>query len=214
MFVFFIPDQKAILDHSPKSSVSGRRQSRATTAAAAGKGVRFAPEPASNEPKPRVALVLLRYIFRHRVNRPMMLKKNRQQICDLRDVLKEYLPVIEKALGADDEHSTAADTHKLLCAWEVYLNLNVLLHDGGSHGGLGQDVPATFVVVEDLIEWVETKVIRAGAGVGRNGHLARGIARHLLRLCCNMVTMGLCDVNFVGHVVDLCGKVIPFGELF
>ncbi len=191
-------DQQAMSDASPNSVAGGKQRPRRS------KGVRFAPEPESAEPRPRVALVLLQYILKHRLNRPMMLKRNRQQMIDVKDVLREYSQVGERSLSTPESVSSR-DAKKLICAWEVYLKLNVLLHDGD---GGQQDLAATLAVMEDNVAWVESKVVDKGF----RGEVAVGYARSLLRICCNMVTMGLCDVNFVGHVVNLCGKVISSGE--
>ena len=192
--------------------------------------MRFAPEPVAAdavEAKPRAALILTRYskylyfsclfllnlgrtlltylrisvtVLRHRVNRPMTLKRNRQQLEELRDTLSGYVTVIEGAL--DKSTLSNEDAQKLIAAWDAYIKLSVLLKNEDSEP---TDVIA---VVEDLMGWTESNVInrRTPSPIGH------GIISHLLRLCSNMITMGLCDVNFVGHVVELCGQIISLGR--
>ena len=166
--------------------------------------MRFAPEPAAGEAveaKPRAALILTQYILRHRVNRPMTLKRNRQQLEELKDTLAGYMTIIEDALKQFT--LTNEDAQKFLAAWEAYLKLSVLLRN--------EDSASTAVIasVEDLMGWAESNVVNERT----RSQLGIGIYRHLLRICSNMISMGLCDVNFVGHVVELCGKVITYGWL-
>ena len=110
-----------------------------------------------------------------------------------------------KGRGARDREKRVAneDAQKFLAAWEAYLKLSVLLRN--------EDSASTAVIasVEDLMGWAESNVVNERT----RSQLGIGIYRHLLRICSNMISMGLCDVNFVGHVVELCGKVITYGWL-
>ena len=153
------------------------------------------------EVKPRAAIILTRYILRHRVNRPMTLKRNRQQLEELKDTLAGYLTIIEDALKKCTLSN--ADAQKFLAAWDTYLKLSVLLHNEDSAP------TAVIAVVEDLMGWAESNVVNERT----RSQLGTGLICHLLRLCSNMISMGLCDMNFVGHVVELCGKVISYGWL-
>ena len=162
----------------------------------------FAPEPvaaAAVEAKPRAAIILTRYILRHRVNRPMTLKRNRQQLEELKDTLAGYMIIIEDALKKCTLSNE--DAQKFIAAWDAYLKLSVLLRNEDSAP------TAVIAVVEDLMGWAESNVVNERTP----SPLCTGIICHLLSLCSNMISMGLCDVNFVGHVVELCGKVIPYG---
>ena len=180
---------------SANSSVAKRRRSGTPS-----KGVRFAPEPvAAEEAKPCAAIVIIRYILRHRVNRPMSLKRNRQQLEELRDTLKGYTAILETALN--DFTLSKEDTQKLLAAWDTYLKLCVLLRN--------EDLTPTAIIaeVEDLMGWADCKIFNNQI----RSPLGNGIVNHLLCLCSNMISIGLCDVNFVGHLVEVSNKVIPHG---
>merc|ERR1719237_313773 len=125
-------DQRKILDITPDSG-EGKQQRSRTRPRPSAKGVRFAPEPvaaAAVEAKPRAALILTRYILRHRVNRPMTLKRNRQQLEELRDTLSGYVTVIEGAL--DKSTLSNEDEQKLIASWDAYIKLSVLLKNEDS----------------------------------------------------------------------------------
>ena len=131
----------------------------------------------------------------------MSLKRNRQQLEELRDTLKGYIAILETALN--DFTLSEEETQKLLAAWEAYLKLCVLLRN--------EDLAPTAIiaVVEDLMGWADCKIFNEQI----RSPLGTGVIHHLLCLCSNMISIGLCDVNFVGHLVEVCSKVIPHGEL-
>ena len=129
----------------------------------------------------------------------MTLKRNRQQLEELKDTLAGYMIIIEDALKKCTLSNE--DAQKFIAAWDAYLKLSVLLRNEDSAP------TAVIAVVEDLMGWAESNVVNERTP----SPLCTGIICHLLSLCSNMISMGLCDVNFVGHVVELCGKVIPYG---
>ena len=122
------------------------------------------------------ALKMVKYITEHPVNRAMMLKKNRANLEEIRLVLEKFLPV----LNEDD-----GDSGRIIEAFEVLLTLTVLLHTKDNS-------EETLTRVEDIL----THVYDAPAP----------ILEKALTVCINMITIGVCDVNFNCHVVELAEK--------
>ncbi len=159
------------------------------------RGVRFAEHP-SETPRPLLALSLVEYLLQHPVNRAILLRKNRTQLEELRDVLCSYLPLIKSALASGDYSDVEAK--KFSMTWSFLLKLTVLLQESSGEA----EVSDTLSKVEDCLEWLE------GAVATESGSKDRVLRGELVRsaglVCCNMVTIGVCDANFVGHLLDLC----------
>jgi hypothetical protein len=62
-------------------------------------------------------------------------------------------------------------------------------------------------IVEDVMAWANHNALLNSPLDGPRGK----IARELLLTCCNMVTVGVCDVNFIGHVIELCSDILDKG---
>ena len=97
------------------------------------KGVRFSESAGLGAAKPQLALQLIKYIFRHPVNREILLRKNRPQVEELKDTLRKYvdefvhyLPNARKSSASQEDLSA---NQNILCeVWQSLLTLTMLLH--------------------------------------------------------------------------------------
>ena len=170
------------------------------------RAVRFAESPAES-PRPRLALAVVEYLLQHPVNRAILLRKNRPHLADLRDCLQGHLPDIGCSLRK--EKLEERERKKLASAWTVLLKLTVLLRreeTGGEEGACSE----TLERVEELLEWLGEAVLEKEERP--SSKLGRSLALSACSLCTNMVTIEVCDVNFVGHLLDLCGNMVDMGE--
>ena len=147
------------------------------------KGVRFEESFDCNdqnalEMKSESGLTLIKYLIGHPVNRAMMLRKNRDNLEELRSVLINFIPV------ADQNERT-------LEAFEILLKLTVLLHDK-------ENFEQTFHQIEDIVTVVKDDFV-----ANKKSEQVKVIAAKTLLICCNMISIGICDVNFIGHCCDL-----------
>ena len=103
-----------------------------------------------------------------------------------------------ESLGKESEQ-------KYLIAWELHLKLNTLLNKSSEDA---------FKLIEDSIEWVEEEIFQQQERDRRRPltRLEEKLVTSLIMVCCNMITLGLCDVNLVGHVAELCRRAIGRGE--
>ena len=69
----------------------------------------------------------------------------------------------------------------------------------------------TFSRVEEFMDWTSKTVFGEAEDNGPS-ELGRSVLDCLLVMCSNMITVGKCDANFVGHCMELCGKLIAKGE--
>ena len=93
---------------------------------------------------------------------------------------------------------------KYLIAWELHLKLNVLLNKASEEA---------FKIIEDSIEWVDEEIFQQQ---GTNSlvpmtRLEDKLVTSLMMICCNMVTLDLCDVNLAGHIAELCRRTMGRG---
>ena len=116
--------------NSRKSVGTGRNRSNASR-----KGVRFSESAGLGAAKPDLALQLIKYMFRHPVNREILLRKNRPQVQELKDTLRKYVDETLNYLPTPGEFSFAiSDEHlianqKFLCeVWQSLLTITMLLH--------------------------------------------------------------------------------------
>ena len=97
------------------------------------KGVRFSESAGLGVAKPELAIQLIRYMFRHPVNRDILLRKNRLQVKELRNLLGQFVEEIVQYLSTADISTSAEvnpDTSQIfLCEiWQSLLILTLLLH--------------------------------------------------------------------------------------
>ena len=89
--------------------------------------VRFAPTPVS-EPKPEVAIALLRGIVDHRLNKLALFSaSNRPMLLQLYSVLGRVMDVLKCRLASTSAFSACSDEFLLNC-WKEYHCIGVLLH--------------------------------------------------------------------------------------
>merc|ERR1712223_411232 len=89
--------------------------------------------------KPKLALKIIRYVFRHPVNREILIKKNRQQVHELKETLRKFVDELENYLPSADatqidinnEHLLSNQTY--LCeVLQSLLTLTILLHSSNN----------------------------------------------------------------------------------
>ncbi len=173
-----------------------------------GRGVRFAEAAEEESGKPVLALLLVEYAMQHPVNRAILLRKNRAQLEELRSSLLAYVPIIRTHLrgeGACDKTGK-----KLAMVWKLALKLTVLLQEEGEADASCSE---TLGKIEDLMEWTEKEVLteEGGSGSGNSTRLGVELSRSTVSVCCDMVTIGVCDINFIGHLLELCGMLLNKG---
>jgi len=71
----------------------------------------------------------------------------------------------------------------------------------------GEGINNAIASIEDLIEWTQSHALSSPPLIG----LRSKVAREVLLTCCNMVTLGICDVNFIGHLIELCTDLLEKG---
>ena len=144
------------------------------------------------------------YLLQHPVNRAILLRKNRPQLEELRaKLLSSYLPQLKEYLRQDEEDSNRA--RELEAAWGITLKLTVLLQEGA----VDESCSETLGKVEDLMDWTEKEVL-SGERLS-SFSLAARLAMEAAVVCRDMVTIGVCDVNFVGHFLELCESLLSKG---
>ena len=197
------------------------------------KGVRFSESAGLGAAKPELAIQLIKYMFRHPVNREILLRKNRPQVEELRDTLKNYKHELAIYLPIPNSVSIAADqddlisNQKLLCeAWDSVLKLTIMLHspkhsDGqvvpiqkegnkgtrlSSTNSEGQSDDDVFIILEDLVEWAEKNLITLPQF--NKDIFSLRLLNSLLNACSNTVTLHIPDANFVGLSLEFAIHIL------
>ncbi len=139
----------------------------------------------NDDSKSALALGILAYVLKHPVNRSVLLKKNRHHLLEVRETLHDYLPLLAKP---------TENPEKLLSAFDLLLKSTVLLHSK-------EAAEETLSTVEDVINFVETEFLSRDAE-SLQDHI-KSVIETTAFIACNMITIGVCDLNFIGHVCEM-----------
>ena len=222
----------------------------------AAKGVRFSDSAGLGTANPELALLLTKYMFRHPVNREILLKKNRPHVEELSDTLLEFVPEIKRHLLNAATYTNLTDqvtfvqNQTFMCSvWDSLLKLPILLdkpteiyprsisqgggtrtdsigskkssnntsiHNTSRRSSSFGTTPApadnnqrALIVIEDQLDWAEEQswIIPSDPKNG-DGTFALRILNSLINACSNIVTLGICDANFVGLCLQFAKKVL------
>lgn len=127
----------------------------------------------------------------------MLLRKNRSQLEEMAAALKEYLPVIKRALAKDTIDENLKE--KLLCAWKMLLHLTLVLNRKDD------EACDTIADVEEYLTFLEEEVLSQRQELSA---FEEGLSQILLTFCSNMVTLGVCDPNFIGNCQEISIQVL------
>ena len=206
------------------------------------KGVRFSESAGLGAAKPKLALKIIRYMFRHPVNREILIKKNRSQVEELKETLRKfvdefvyYLP-IDNGIEIEEDKDQVVSNQTYLCeVLQSLLTLTILLHSSNSTNiegegeksidkkvrrtsltnqstanytkeTTGQSETDIFIVLEELLEWGETKLI-ALPQLSRDIFSLR-LLNSLINACSNTVTLRIADINFIGLSLEFAKNVL------
>ena len=154
------------------------------------KGVRFNEE---NQCRPGFALLLLKYVLCHSLNRSILLRKNLEHLETVRNTLKDYMPKIKEAF--EDTETTGINIegkHEILAsAWTMLLQLELVLHLNKKP----DDHEELFEIIENYDEWTKE-------AQNFNSSLASHVTQTMIMMSSNLITLNISDLNLIKSTLD------------
>ena len=207
------------------------------------KGVRFSESAGLGVAKPELALKIIRYMFRHPVNREILIKKNRPQVEELKETLRKFVDEFENYLPTIDGiqlemgNERMVSNQNLLCeVLQSLLTLTILLHfpnnsnpenegnkdtiqkerrktDSSNQTSVhhtaeitGQTETDIFIVLEELLQWAEEKLIVLPQM--NSDTFSLRLMHSLINACSNTVTLRIADTNFIGLSLEFARNIL------
>ena len=179
------------------------KQSAETSKPGKKKGVRF--DETSQRPRPGYGLLLLRYLLSHSLNKAMLLKKNMKQLEDIKDILQNYIPIIETSNVEDNPDKVDLEGHHeiLASAWTMLLQMEMLLHLNKKD----QNNDEITVTAEKHLAWISDKILAKKQSTTFTSY----IIKSAIMFCSNMVTMNICNSTFADLAAQLSSDFVDQG---
>ena len=158
------------------------------------KGVRFAES--THNRRPELALILISYLFQHPINRVVLLRKNADKVEDLISVLTELLPKLSSKLSKS-RYLSNAEVKFWNLVWESILKLAILNYNKSSEESKNEAISR----IEKCISWFDGTILTNQELFSLA--LSQNMVKFLVKICSNVVAIGLCDDNLISHRTDI-----------
>ncbi|KFV99029.1 Condensin-2 complex subunit G2, partial [Eurypyga helias] len=163
----------------------------------------------THESKPELALDYIEYVLTHPINRGCLLSVHKKKLKKLLKTLSTAKEVLGSILKANDEISGSCNPATGVRAFSLYCRLCIHLQHKFSEEGKDY-----LSLLKDTGAWIESQVVPfimasdQEDGSSKHSNVSESIIQAYLTVCKDVIMVGLGNVMFQAHLLDMGLSVI------
>ncbi|NXX52825.1 CNDG2 protein, partial [Scopus umbretta] len=169
----------------------------------------------TQESKPELAIDYIEYLLTHPVNRSCLLSLPKKKLKQLLKTLSVSKEVLGSILKANDGGSGSCNQATCLRAFSLFCRLSIHLQSKFSEEGKDY-----LSLLKETGAWIESQVVPfilasdQEDGILKCSNIAELIIQAYMTVCKDVIMVGLGNLTFQTHLLDMALSVIQAGTIF